>query len=466
MKSKRRLLGVAGAAIAALAVLAPVSPQAGAGSRTLSIKDVATMAINSSPEVEQAAYHVESGRLAVDRATDQYLPALRLSSKATRSYQQEFDIGSNSFVDDETDMISSSLSIDLDLFTGFGRSASRSHAISRLTASEEDFERVRQSALYLAAAGFLRAATLGEVVEVHREDLEAQQLQLDLIRASEESGNRPVADLYQQMAEVARAEARVIESEEAFESSKLELLQMLGMDPGTRIEIAVPGSSFSFEVPEFHDPEVIVNALESRPDASAQKARVVAAEQDVRASRAGYWPTLTLTAGLGSSYGSGSGDIYGFEDQFLNNNVDGSVGLYLSIPVFDRFDARNSVAQAQVAAKSSRLELDDLERRIESETRNALLGYRTAGKKAQAAKAQLRYAEESLNAYQERYRVGASMLVEVAHARSGYLDARQGLVEARNDLVTRALGVYYYSGDTGAMLNLIDAYASGTDGGE
>ena len=60
------------------------------------------------------------------------------------------------------------LLLDVPVEIGLERAGNRS-APDRFEQEQRNFfERVRQSALYLAAAGFLRAATLGEVVEVLR----------------------------------------------------------------------------------------------------------------------------------------------------------------------------------------------------------------------------------------------------------------------------------------------------------
>jgi outer membrane protein len=452
-----------GAWIITAMVLVPAA-LAGAPPDTLSMEEAALTAIRSNTDLEQAAYGVETSRLAADRATFQFLPSLRLSSLATHSEYMEYDMGIGDYVDAESDALNAGVSLELDLFTGFRRSAARARTGSEAAAAVKVLDRARQTAVYRAATGFMKAATRLELVRANEENLEAQEIQLELVRASYQAGKRPVADLYQQQAETARAEVRLIESRRAYQSSRLDLLLVLGMDPGEEMDIAFPDlASVTSRAPEFYDPEVIENALESRPDAIAQKERVAAAEEGVRISRAGYWPTLSLSADLSTGYSSAGGGVYDFEDQFLDNNVSTTVAVSLSIPLFDRLVTRTSVAESEVSLRSSRLELDDLERRVETDVRDALLGYRTAHKQVEAAAAQMRYAEESLNAFTERYRVGASTLAELAQARAAYLESRYGLIEAGGDLISQALAVYYHSGNLDGMMSLIAGCAVNSD---
>ena len=79
------------------------------------------------------------------------------------------------------------------------------------------------------------------------------------------------------------------------------------------------------------------HALDKRIDIGAEEARVAAAEQSQRVARSGRWPDLSLSAGYSSGYSSLS--PFNFNDQ-LDQRRGGSVGLNLSLPLFDRQEHR------------------------------------------------------------------------------------------------------------------------------
>ena len=66
-------------------------------------------------------------------------------------------------------------------------------------------------------------------------------------------------------------------------------------------------------------------------------------------------------------------------------------------------------------------------------------------------KSKLTYASQALKAYEERYRVGASTLVELIQARTQYMTAAFDRIQAKYDLVTQKVSVAYYLGDLDQM---------------
>lgn len=64
----------------------------------------------------------------------------------------------------------------------------------------------------------------------------------------------------------------------------------------------------------------------------------------------------------------------------------------------------------------------------------------------------LTYALQALHSYEERYRVGASTLIELTDARAQYVQATFDQVQAKYDLVTQEIAVTYYLGNMKQML--------------
>jgi outer membrane protein len=185
-------------------------------------------------------------------------------------------------------------------------------------------------------------------------------------------------------------------------------------------------------------------ALAGRADLAAQRLQVEAAKKQITASRAGYWPSLSVSAGAGTSYRSPGS--YDFNDQFYNNNLNGSIGLSLSIPIFDRLGTYNSVAQAKVGLRQAQLSAEKLELQTGVEIRQALEDYATAGKAVDVAQAQSKYSAQALKNMEERYKVGASTLVELMQARSSNLQSSYNLINARYAHLVKGVAVLFYSG--------------------
>ena len=232
-----------------------------------------------------------------------------------------------------------------------------------------------------------------------------------------------------------------------FELARLTLKQTLHLDLRTDIRLQPPlTEGVKEKLSDDSSDRMTEEALKMRADYRAQQARTEAARAQVRAARAGYWPTLSLGVNGSSSYSSlnSSSD---FSNQFFDLNRGASVGLTLAIPLFDRNRTRYNVQQAQVALENTRLALQTIRQQVEAEVQQALLDYGTAAKKLDVTETQVEAAREALAAAEARYRIGASTLVELTQARSQYVQASGNRAQALYSLLLQRRAIDYYIGD-------------------
>jgi outer membrane protein len=438
-----------GCAIGACAFLcwagAATEPARGAETRAITLKDAMDTALKANVDLRQSAYQTESQRISVRSNKMDFLPDLRLSLGASRGYGKDYEALADRFEWNHSNSMNLSVSSGLALFTGFGRIAALKQSQLQLEAQQRSYERSREQVIFETVQQFVLVVLDGDLVKVDEQYLESQRSLLAQIEAFTTSGKRPIVDLYQQQASVADAESRLLIARRDFEVDKFKLLQVMAVDPGIECTIVVPDvESITGGLAGFLPDDAAGEALARRADLAAQRLQVEAAKKQITASRAGYWPALSLSAGAGTSYRSPGS--YDFNDQFYNNNLNGSIGLSLSIPIFDRLSTYNSVAQAKVGLRQAQLGAEKLELQTGVEIRQALEDYTTAGKAVEVARAQFKYSAQALKNMEERYKVGASTLVELMQARASNLQSSYNLINARYAHLVKGIAVLFYSG--------------------
>ncbi len=130
----------------------------------------------------------------------------------------------------------------------------------------------------------------------------------------------------------------------------------------------------------------------------------------------------------------------------LNQREGGSVGVSLSVPLFDRGSAKVASQQATINVANARSASDRPRQTVALEVRRAFLDYQSALDQLSTARAQRRTADLALSATQERYRVGAATLTEVSVARAAQVSAASALVNARYTLIFQQSLMAYYTG--------------------
>ncbi len=133
------------------------------------------------------------------------------------------------------------------------------------------------------------------------------------------------------------------------------------------------------------------------------------------------WPTLAASAQAQSGYSSPDPTGVSIRNQFKDKNVNSSIGLSLSVPIFDRDSVRFAVSRAKLQLEQNRADLQELKLKALSEIRQALLIYQTALDQTRATTIELESARQALSAAQIRYDAGAMTLTELTVANTLYM---------------------------------------------
>jgi outer membrane protein len=426
-----------------------------AEARELTLKNAIAIALESNLDLRQESYAVDSRSISVRSNLADFLPNLGFSARGSRSYSKQYDTTTDSFNGTSSNSLSLGLSSGLDLFTGFGRTASLKQSRLALDAERDNFARTRQEVVFDVISSFVQAVVDSEFIKVNAENLAAQRSLLERIQAFYQAGKSPIADLYQQQAETANAERQLLLSQRDYAVSKLTLMQTLGIDPGTDCRAVAPDvESIMAEASGLAVGDALEEALARRLDLISQQKLIDAARSQITATRSGYWPTLSLSASAGTSYNSSVSDLWSFSEQLSDANPSASIGLSLSFPLFDRLQTRNAVQQAKIQLYQAQLAVERLKLQIGVQVRQALEDYATAEKDVDVSEARLKYSEQALRSIEARYDVKAATLVEVTQARYSNLQAAYNAINARYNLLLRSIAIAFYRGDIDGITSL------------
>jgi outer membrane protein len=207
-------------------------------------------------------------------------------------------------------------------------------------------------------------------------------------------------------------------------------------------------------VRSFHLDSLLDRAFATRADLSAEQSRVAAAAQATRAAAASRLPTVSLTAGYNTTYNSATDAA--FSDQ-LNQRRGGSIGIGVSIPIFDRGAASAATQQAKIQEDNARLALANQQQTIALDVRRAYLDYESTRQQLAAATAQQKAADLAVSTTLQRYQLGSSTLLELTQARASQLQAATAVVNARYTLAFQNALMSYYTGDLDAGRSVLGA---------
>jgi outer membrane protein len=425
--------------VVSVLVSLPLSAQ---DSRVVTFDDAIEIALERNSDLLTVRADAAIGDVTVSEAQMRFLPDLRMEADGGRIYGRRYDAQEGSSAR-ATESAAVDLVTDINLFNGFRDLAALRRARFARNAGVFDLNHAEQTIVFTVAANFLTLLQSREQLRVSRENLVAEIGLEQQIKDYVEAGSREVAVLYQQEANVAAARLAVVQGKNIAQSDEIDLLRTLQLDADGAYDFQLPKllTEAADEPPDRGD--LLERAAAQRVDLKAQEARVAAAEQSIGIARSAFWPTLSLSARYGGDYSSLQSPS--FNDQ-LNARRGGVVGVLVTMPIFDRAAANNSVRRARLEVLKARIASDAAREEVGLLVRKVHQDYVAAREEVFAAEAQSQAAERAMQTAEERFKAGVTTLVEVTQARARDVDAAQALVDARSNMQFQRIRIEYAVG--------------------
>ncbi len=258
--------------------------------------------------------------------------------------------------------------------------------------------------------------TARESARVLKEALSAFDAHLADARNREQFGMAARNEVLAVEVERDRADLFRLEADNAVEFGNANLVRLLGLSPGSRVETTEPLVAPDV-LPEDLE-KLIQSALAARPERRALGARLAAAEARTAAQRASRSPQVNASAAY--DYANPNSRILPPEAEW---KATWNVGVGLSFNVFDGGRTLAAVAQSAAQTDAIRRQLDDLDRRIRLDVTARALDVRTALGAVEVASRSLVSATENRRVTSDRYKEGVGLSSELLDAEAGLLRA-------------------------------------------
>lgn len=439
--------------LAALWLLLAGTPALGQTGRTWSLKDCIDHALAHNIQLRRARLNAQSSATDVKEAKAGLLPTL--SAAVTQSVQyRPFQEQTGNFVNGS---IASSSSHKVTQSGSYGINASwvvwnggknRADITDRTYSQQMAELSARQEANSIQeeiAELYVQILYSREAEATNRQLLDADRQLLARGRELLAAGQMAQSDVAQLEAQVSSGEYDVVNSSTQIAQYELQLKQLLELpgDEDFHIGTAEAPADEAVLAPIPLTAEVYQAALSQRPEIESSTLSVEQSDLAVKIAKAGRMPTVSLTAGLGDSHMTGTRSDYFTQ---MKNNFDGSLGISLSIPIFDGRSTKSAVERAQISQLTARLD--------QQETRKQLYStIEACHQNAVNYQARYRSSVSSVKSYatsyelmSEQFRLGKTNIAELLNSRSQLLSARQEMLQNKYTALLNIALLNFYGG--------------------
>lgn len=268
-----------------------------------------------------------------------------------------------------------------------------------------------------------------EALEVNKELLKQDSVLYKRGQELLSQGQIAKYELLELQAAVANGKYDIVNSATQIDQYLLQLKQLMSLPSKEYFDIAnitLDDAHTLAAVPETQS--VYSSALKQRPEIKAADLSIKEAELNYKVAKAGFLPTISLSAGFGDNHSSGSNKDW-FEQ--MKRNLDGSIGVTISVPILDRRSNKTNTRKARIEQTIATLDKEDASRDLYYSIANYRLNAYNNQQKYIAGTEKLNYNQENYNAIYTKAQIGTMNIVETLNARTSLLNAKQDVLQSK-----------------------------------
>ena len=313
-----------------------------------------------------------------------------------------------------------------------------------IQAGQYTLETIKESISLSIMNAYLQVLYAGEQVRNTERQIESTTGQVEL--AAERLAIRLIsqADYAQVRSQLANEKLNLANARSQLAIARVNLEQLMELPVSDDFEIAFPDPEDLVNQNRKPDvTEVYMTALGIKPQVKNAEINKELAALDEKIARAGYYPVLSASAGAGTSYSSMMTDPY--FDQ-INNGITPSLGLSLSIPIYQRKQVSTSVAVAQLGYQDAGLSELNTRNELRKSIEQACLDVVSAQADYEASVENYQATSESAALSDEKFRQGIINSVDYLVSKTNLILAESNLLQSKYNMIFSYKVLDFYSG--------------------
>ncbi|RYY95218.1 MAG: efflux transporter outer membrane subunit, partial [Comamonadaceae bacterium] len=378
-------------------------------------------ALANNRDLRVSVLNIETARAQFQIQRSSLFPAVGLSASGTRSAPNAFEaLGYGGSVSSQYSVGLGVTAWELDFF---GRvRALKDNALNQYLATEESRKAAQISLIAAVANGWLTLIADDELLEITKQTLGTRDESVRLTKLRFDNGVASEIDfqLANSLAETARASYAQQQRLRLQDENALALLIGAPVPP----EATAGGAAGLDGVKPMPDVPAGLpsDLLTERPDIRAAEQQLLAANANIGAARAAFFPRITLTGNIGTASSE-------FSNLFQAGTKAWSFAPQISLPIFD---AGRNIAGLESAKAQRDIAIAQYEKSIQSafrEVADGLAGRATLSEQYRATQAQATAEGTRFRLSDLRYRNGIASALDLLDAQRSQFTAQQAAVQ-------------------------------------
>ncbi|MGC9471604.1 MAG: TolC family protein [Bacteroidales bacterium] len=427
-------------------------------------------ALDNNIQIKQQELNTQYQENAFEQSRYDLLPNLNASASHNYSFGRALDETTYGFIE-STERIQTNnfqAGSGVTLFNGLQKINTIKQNRYNLLASREDLEKMKNDISLNIALAYLQILFNEELMEVARNQLEVTRLQVERTRKLVEAGSLPHGSLLEIQAQEAAEELQLVNSQNQYDISLLNLAQLLELDSVGDFTIARP----ELDVPDEDQLSLSVRDIYARaeailPQVKSAEYSLMGSQTSLKIARGARSPSLSMNLFSSTGYSDArermvtdetgmpvidpvtnlpTYEPYPFWDQ-MDDNITYGFGFSLSIPIFNQMRTQTGIKNARIQVMNARLALENTKKQLYKEIQQKYADALAALKKYNASLKTLSSMQESFRYTEQKFNVGLVTSVEYNTAKNQLTRTESDLLQAKYEYIFQLKVLEFYTGE-------------------
>ncbi len=388
-------------------------------------------ALLNNKDMKLALLNVEAARLAYGITDADRYPGINAGGQSSRSKTGSANTqpGMGSQITERHTVNLGVSNFELDFF---GRVKSMSDAaLNEYFATVEGQKAVRIALIAQVARSYVAERLAGEQLQLARETLSANQASYNLVKQQVDAGIANDLDLAQALGQVHSARVQVAKFEREQATALNALNELVGGEPLSLPRGLSLRNQFFDDLPVGLPSEVLL----VRPDVAEAEYKLKAANANIGAARAAFFPSISLTATANRMSSS-------FSDLFSSGTSGWTFSPAISLPIFNWGKTKANLDLAHVRTNMAVVNYEKAIQQAFREVADGLVSRAPLEKQLRAQRNLVATTSEQLRLANLLYTNGIASYLDVLDAQRTLFNARQALLGTYFEKIMNGISLY------------------------
>jgi outer membrane protein len=409
-------------------------------------------ALKRNISINQGRLTNELNMISLTQSKANRMPSLSANASEGFNFGKNVNPTTNAFVIQTYNSTNFGIGSSINLFNGLQNSRTIQQNSLIIEAGKYDIATIENTVTLNITTAYLQVLFAYEILIAAENQVESTRSQVDRTGKMVNAGKVPESNLFQIKSQYATDKLAVVTARSQLDLAKVTLMQLMEIPVIDSFDIVKPDFGEPAELILQSNQDIFRKALAVQPQIPGAAFRTSSALMEIKISKGARWPRLNLSGNINTNFAGSAkteSSVNPANQNFfpqLWDNLGGSLGLGLSIPIYSNRSVKSNIERAIINAESAKLDEQNTKNQLRKSIEQTYTDLRSSMNKFFATKEQYNSSMVSYKNMEIKFNVGMMTAIDYLVEKNNFIQAESKLIQAKYEYIFNTKILDFYQG--------------------